>query len=647
MEVFANLEPGALKMSSATLSRPTTKAVRATTNLIGGLPLSVSWRLDDNANVAEIQIPKKRFHEFRQYNAGKSVWIKTRKNFRNFLIFQGYITGRSFSFSSDSETVTIICMGPRWRLGADFLKGRYILNSDGDYRELSGLKCIFNEVLENSQVSPQNGAISKEESTGIRPFSLNPRSSVGSKAYNINEMLWYTYSSRIWKAPLENVVGNPLKLNQFGIGSLGTLEAYDIDVDGLSLDKAINTIFKKGGLRWWCRPISTTQSEIKAFLAGPAGDTPRRYLYLADIESGVLPTNSVTPASIGRSKNNVEAGQMQEDFADVANEVFGFGARKIYQKEWTLIPGWDSTTWADLLLGKTTVIVGEEEVTTTVGLDIALIRKQLRESTSDNWELYKDIGRKWILDEAGTIGDAYDFEPVFEKDEWTKIVRPFIGDLIDGTDFTYPTAKNPESNVHEKIETHVRILKNQAGIYIEGDELSPPLFTEQNSADLGSLIGTVIIPNPQLSEELKITACVKEDKALEESTTEIDAQGRKKWLVGFWPNSDGSQSEVNRRMPLVLDTEYQTDNTNTDKETEVAGTLYNIVTRKKEENQDPSVSASFSIPWVCTVYKPGDIIIGIRGRDLKFTAQIVEVRFEFEESQKTELVLEDLRLAEY
>lgn len=635
-------------MASATLKRPTTKAVRATTNLVGGLPLSVSWRLDNEANVAEIQIPKKRLHEFRQYNAGKPVWIKVRKNFRTTLIFQGYITGRAFDFSSESETVSLICQGPRWKLGADFLKGRYILNSDGDYRELSGLKCIFNEVLENSQISPQNGAITKEDFTGIRPFSLDPRSDSGSKAYNINEMLWYLYSSRTWKDPLENVVGNPLWLSEFGIGSLGELEIYDVDVDGLSLNEAINHTLKKAGLRWWCQPISTTQSQIRAFLAGPSGDTPRKYLYLADIESGVLPTYSVTPASIGSSKNNIEAGRMNEDFADVANEIFGFGARKIFQKEWTLKPGWDSEIWDDLLIGKTTVIIDEKEITTTVGFNIALIRKHLREATSGNWDLYRDVGRRWILDESGAeAGEAHDFEETFETDEWAKIARPFLGSLVDESKFTYPTAKNPVSGEHEKIETHVRILENQAGIYIEGDEIAPPIFTEHGASAIGGIIGQIIVPDPKLTTEIKITACITDDRALEKISSETDAQGRKKWLVGFWPNSDGDHSEVNRRMPLILDTEYQTDDQNEEKETEVEEKLFDLVTRKEEENRDPSVSASFSIPWICTVYEPGDIIIGIRGRDLKFTAQIIEIRFEFEDSQRTELILEDLRLAEY
>ena len=82
-----------------------------------------------------------------------------------------------------------------------------------------------------------------------------------------------------------------------------------------------------------------------------------------------------------------------EDFSEVSNEIFGYGERKIYQEEFTLVPGWDSTVWDVLKLQP-----------------IATIRKELRESTSSNWELYRDIGRKWILDETGSIsGTAHDF----------------------------------------------------------------------------------------------------------------------------------------------------------------------------------------------------------------------------------------------
>lgn len=619
-------------MASATLRRPTTTAVRAISNIISGLPLTVTWRLGANPNTAEIEVPRKRFHEFRQYNAGKEVYIKVRKNFRTRYIFHGFITSRSFDFTQAGERVTVVLQGPRWKLGADFLKGKLFRNKDGDFRVLTGHKCIFNEKLEDSQISPQNGSVTRVSSSGVRPFSLDERNEAQSKAYSINDMLWYTYEiGRTGKAPLDNVVGDPLILNQFGIGDLGNLEIYDIDVDGMSILEGMDTIFAKAGLQWWCRPVSTSKSEIKAFIAGPAADTPRKYLYLADVNSGVLPQTWVNLASFGSSKNNIEAGRMGEDFANVATEVFAYGGRKIYQEEFTLLPGWNDATWQALKADD----------------DITNIRKQLREKTSDNWDLYRDIGRKWILDETGEITeDAHDFTPLFGFEEWAQIARPFQGGRIDGIPFAAPTAKNPVSEVHEKIEMSVKILEDQAGIYLEGDELAAPVFTEQTSSVLGGIIAGAIPVDVLLATELKITAALTEDQALEKNNVETDSQSRRRWMVGIIPDSDGNNSSVNRRLGMVVDQEYQTDNINTDKETEVEDVLEALVERKLEENKNPRVSASFSIPWITTSYEPGDIIAGIRGRNLHFTAQVIEVRFELGEFQRTELLLEDLRLAE-
>ena len=612
-------------MASATLTRPTTSAVKAISNVKSALPLTVSWRLDDQPNTAEISIPKKRFHEFRQFWAGKEVYIKARKNFRDRLLFHGFITSRYFDFHPESENVSVVCQGPRWKLGADFLKGQYLLNKDGQYRVLSGRKLIFNEVLPRSTIAPQN-ASSTVDSDGVRLFSLDPRTDASAQAWTVKEMLWYCWKiGREAKDPLADVIGECLKITEFGIGSLGDLELYDVDVDGMTVLDAFTTIFKRAGLRWWCRPSSTTKSELVAFLASPLADRPKKWLYLADVGTGVSPAcGPGALADIGTSTNNVEAGRLNEDFSEVANEIFAYGARKKFQQEFTLVPGWEWATWTTLSTQSTETI-----------------RAALRESTSPNWELYRDVGRKWILDESGAVsGTAYDFSSLFGSQEWAALARPFLGQLVDGTRFQSPQVENPSNSEWETIEMAARLLEDQAGIYLEGDEIAAPIMCEGLAFGGGfSLIAT-------MATELKITVAVEEDQCLEKNSTEDDAQTVFRWLVPATPNSDAENSEVIRRLGIVVDSEYETDNQNTDKTTAVEADLQDLVDRKLEENKNPRVSSSFSIPWICTTYEPGDIVRGIRGRDLYFDAQIIEVRFELGEIQRTELILEDVRLAQ-
>ena len=90
--------------------------------------------------------------------------------------------------------------------------------------------------------------------------------------------------------------------------------------------------------------------------------------------------------------------------------------------------------------------------------------------------------------------------------------------------------------------------------------------------------------------------------------------------------------------------EYQVDNLDASIETVIASRLQEITDRKHNEFKNPKISSSFSIPWITVSYEPGDIIYGIKGREIFFQALVAEVRFEFEENQRTEITLEDIRM---
>lgn len=545
------------------------------------------------------------------------------RNRQTHLLFQGYLTGRYFEFSPDDETVTVVCQGPKWRLEADFVKGRYRLCKDGTYRVNTGAKCIFNENINRSVIAPQNGATAKL-STGVRLFSLQPEKYVNSTSYKINEMLWYCYwIARNWKA--ENFIGDPLNLTEFGIGTLGDLVVYDIGVDGLSVRNAFMEIFRKAALKWWCRPISENQSEIKAFL--PGVEEIVKYLYLASVVPGVAPDVTPTLKTISNSENNIEAGRVQEDFSEVANEIYGYGGTWQYQDEFQLVPGWSNTTWQTLK-----------------AQGIEAVRKETRESTSSNWETYKDIGRLWILDETGdTTGEAWDFTELFGNQEWSAHVRPFAGERVDGERIAQVEASHPDLAGFPKVEMSVRLLEDQAGVYLEGDELASPLLVEQTAT---AMEGGATVAHPSLADELYITAVVFGDKAVEKNLLVSNPAGNDIILVGLLPDANGEHAEINRRQAILVDREYTADNINTMRAEEVQEKLLDLVTRKIEDTRKPQVSASFSLPWISVSYEPGDTVKGILGREVFFTAQIVEVRFELGLSQRTELLLEDLRLAE-
>lgn len=601
-------------MSSGTVTGAAYRAIYPTCNIFGAKVLSVTWRIDAQANIAEIELPKKRFHEFRQHSAGKSVYIKASGRY----IFQGWITGRAFSFSPDAENVTLVAQGPRWMLQGDFIKGQLILNSDGVYAPLIGLRTIFNEKLNFGGKTRNNNASNEKTSggtfDGVRPFSLDPLNASISQAFTVSEMVYYIYTvGRLAHDPA--IVDNCLTMSEFAMSdNVGNLKPHNINVDGTNITSAINAVMKMAGLRWWCRPISSSRSELRAFIAGPGANTPEKKIYLANVMDGsITPPTSPLLANIGSSNNNLEAGQSQEDFADVATRIHAYGAPKSYQLEFELTPGWDADLWATLSLQEDNII-----------------NKNLSERSCSkaNWQIYKDIGRKWILDEDGSIsGEAYDFNDLFNTASWCRRRRPFLGTLPDGANITQAEAWRAGVGDWFKINMSAQILQDQGGIYFGGGDLEWPLRD--------------CIENT-LATKIRITLAVPEDWSLNK-IAQNEGGASEGWQVGI---IGGGDEDVDRRLGIIVDTEYQTDNMDVDREQEVSDNLEDFVIRKLKENRYARLSSSFSIPWITCSYEPGDKITKIVGRNIKISAQIAEVRLVFGEQQRTELILEDMRMAE-
>lgn len=599
-------------MPSATLGGPSYKAAGVITNIVGGLVKNVTWRLDNQANTCEIEVPRKRIQEFRRYNAGKRVYVKVRKSQRTHILFHGYVTGRFIEYTPDSETVAFLAQGPRWHMEGDFVKGRYMLGQGGSYDVFSGHKAIFNEKLQGTTLEPGNGDIVKDSATGVRPFSLDPRVAAETTPYTVNDMIWYCYYvGRNWHTP--TVIDDVLSLTEHGIGdTLGLLTPPSVNVDGLNITAAFDAVMKASGLRWWCKPASTTVSDLKAFIPGPSADTPKKYVYLANVSAGVSPQTEVTLSHISTGSNNTEAGRINEDYAEIYNEIYAYGPPKLWQTKFTLKPGWSTSNYANNLMTQS----------------VSQIQKQLREKSSTAWSTWKDTGRKWVLDEDGSIsGMVFDFSTLFGHTHWAAVRRPFAGQRVDENQFDAIEVVSAVDGTDKKLEKSVRLLQHQGGVRVEGEVAAPP---------------TLDTTNKDLAAAAKFTAAVAEDDALEANNALLSSNND----VIIAGEIGGDSVDITRRKAILLESEYQTDNVNSTKETQVQSQIVAVVNRKLQELQNPKLSGSFSIPWISVGYDLGDRILGIRGRNIWLTSQIIEIRYEFGEVQRTELIAEDLRLAE-
>jgi len=609
-------------MASATITKRDPAVAIPDVNIVDGIVTRVTWSVDSEPNTAEIQMPKKRFHEFREYNAGKQIRINIVKGEDRNLIFQGWITGRFFEYTPDSEMVSVICSDPRWYLQGDFVKGKCMVDRDGTYRIQTAYKCLFNERVDSSEQPTGNAAIAKVvagDFAGVRPFSLNLQDAGQSQAYTVNEMLYYIYKiGRMGHSP--SILDECIILDEHGIGSLGENILYDVNVDGNNITEAMDTVLKRAGLKWWCKPRSTTTSELKVFQSGIQDDIPYKYLDLADVATGVSPTAKPTLADISSSTNNTEAGRANEDYSSVYNRVHVYGSPGRYSFNFTLIPGWSETAWDALKIQ-----------------DIKIIRNALREKGgmwTENPE-YAKIGRYWILNEdGGKPGTVYDFNDAFGHTAWSRTLRPFAGQRVDGIDIQTPRVKNPFGQT-VYLEATTRLMQDRAGVYIDGDEITPEIFDEKTKA---------------LATELYIKLVVDDDIALEK-VARVDGKNilvnevtKETTAVRGWLTPKVGDDAINRRLCILAD-QFTFDNVNTTKANESQNNIEAFAIAKLKENKDPAFSASFTIPWITTSYEPGDQVGGISGRNLWFIGKIVEVHFDFLENQRTEIVIEDLRLS--
>ncbi len=606
-------------MVSATLTRQGAKVARAKTNIFGGKVRSVTWRIDGSPNVAEIEVPRARLEEFRRYNAGKEVFISIEKNFNSTMIFHGWVTGRYIDYSPQSENVSFVCLGPRWRLTNDFIKGQFIKKASGDFGFLTGLRCVFNQRIEESKIAPGNAAKTKDPLTAVRPFSTDPTNSDKTQPFTINDMIFYTYTSKENQGR-SDVIGDILTLDEFGIGQLGNYTPYDVDIDSLNIRDALAQVMQSGNLRWWCKPVSKNKSELKAFLNGP-----NHKEISEEVSPGVI-TNNKKPkslnlakvgSSISGSRNNTNNGNINEDFSEATNEVFVFGERKRFQTTLTLVPGWSKEA--------------EEEITSLLSVGVTI---ETTEDLSSDWARYKDVGRKWILGEItedieGNEITAFDFESLFGSQNYAERRRKIEEEFLNEEGILDLEITNPDLPAPVKFKGNVRLLDGQVGIYIEDKTLSPPLFVDEGLTSTNNF-----------ASQITMNGIVREDLSLVKTATTSASQD------GILSGLLSEDEKIERRVAHVFEDEYQTDNINETESTKVEADLEERAKRILEEVKNPRVSASFIIPWITTGYEVGDIINGIKGRDIFFTTQVIEVRFDFD-AQQTEILAEDIRLASF
>lgn len=333
-------------------------------------------------------------------------------------------------------------------------------------------------------------------------------------------------------------------------------------------------------------------------------------------------------------KSNVEAAGFGVGYQSLVNDVTIYGDYKLYQSTWELKRAWsaeyDDTSDADLELSS--------------------------EEFQDTNEIHR-VWRDWVLNEAGDyngLRTGYDEPHAFDEFDATDPVVPrrrrFLPCLalsearepLGRQGYYIEWSKDGGTTWYllEELEDHsIEILRHECGIRFSGLRVPQELYLAGADA------------------KVRITASVYSDERLEYRSRRdarsiqpditpmvIDAADKFKFAKIIARNAEAGTGSV------INGENYQTAEVDdTDRIKEMAERL-----RKAWDQADASIPVT--IPWLDgDVYKLGDVVTGMDGRDLDFSIgsvdgpkypQIVGLAFDCQQHKQT-LHLESFRDARF
>jgi hypothetical protein len=313
-------------------------------------------------------------------------------------VFYGWITGRAPSWGAEKEEVRFfakhfgailqerVILGAWSRGYADFLE-------DGTPDPVKATKFEgFRPVLDPE--GRPNASIVKYEVGGTDRCRLFvPAGTAWAQTWSTREALAYLW----WFAVAEAGITG---LSWFDLTTLsgGDLvdTVRDFDLEGKSWWDAIGQVLDRVG--WRCR-LDTEGT----------GTSPEAHLEIWKLGSGAHRTVSLGLAGGALAQtDNAAEGNLVLDVSGTVNLPTVWGGRTQVEASWLLAPLWKT---ADLDK-EAQPDEGEDPDEDPTAWEDTYWRRYVADPRADSFEQYRDVGRKWGLNESGAYGAAYGSPPV-------------------------------------------------------------------------------------------------------------------------------------------------------------------------------------------------------------------------------------------
>ena len=583
-------------------------------------PTRVTWNSDERPNYAEIILENTRVEDWQDFldpvdqirvvllsqeqainDDGESVLATQRR-----IIFSGFPATVLASASDNDESVTIGCMGWRYYSNRISCNSQTVwgVGSTGVHGDLiTGHPLIFNEGGRmNRDTSGGLGGNGRADDGASYLFTyqaIEGYSSAweGHNFWTVGQTLEYLFNR--FKDP-DATLPLTVIIPQSVIQDLNATRIPEMDVEGMSLSDAITKVLSSVGYHWAVTPNRTTgRWELSTWKPGKGVGT-------ADVHFPAAGTD-LANMNVSKQTNRFD---INYDYRNIVNDYLGIGALSRYENEWTLRKGWSASEGQD---------------------PEYYYRSGINETVNPDWEAYKDVFRRWVIDGAGLItGTKRDFAGTigaYYQERPRHLDDQALTKETDENDRKPAEVWLHHDGAWKRMDGNVDIFAEgfADGIYIDGKQITVDGGTE----------GEALVDIMTDVDEVKVLTAIEGDL-----TTEV--------LLG---NSASQGNYLTRQKSLRLpDYKFEDREANEYGGTEVLRDditeLQGFLAQKLAATKDPVMSVSITTPLIYYNLVPGTTIGRITGRDIEINSEVISVDFLLTE-QELQISLADTRMRRF
>ena len=507
---------------------------------------------------------------------------------QDLVVFEGRIGQMEMGLDPDGEGLRFEAEDPAGELLRRRVGGRRAWTAGGTADRIDGLPLVFNpDGRPNASDQPY------DPGTGDA-YSVFAPDGAGAVAWTLDEAVAYLLCEHGASDDVD--VPSPGEVR----AAVDALVIRDVSLEGQTFLDALDALLELAG----GRIVVTTEPHA-------TGLSRRLEIWYPGRAPAVWFAHQPPGQPYSPTATTFAALDVQMRFDMAPRRYVARGDRKVYESTFDLVAGWD-------------------DALATYDPD------DFSPSSNPDFDTVRDVFRKWVLNEAGEYsespysrGPAPDLSALFEGAAYVRRHRRLLPclsrDAVGRSHGVYAEVSLDDGDTWERMNLGVRVLKDECGLYLTDDPLSPRYVAAAMRGDV----------------HVRVTAAIESDAVLAveyPAEASIDLPGRTRHLnvpagyryrrvapaSRFYGQAGADEADDSSRLEDLVRAAYLTD------------------------RRTPAPTR-IEVPYLAMGRRVGQRVVGIRGRRLDLAREhgacaaapvVRRVRLAFAPAPKTELELE-------